>query len=163
MKKRLNFILLNGAMASGKSTIANLLQNKLDRTAILEIEDVRRLVTGADDNALAWKVIYGMCDEYLKNGVNVLLKQTVASADIVNKFLRLAKRHDCHILFYHFQAQRDELLKRIKQRRKNKKVPRTLIMSNIQKHEHINYRTATPINTQNMTANEVAQLILRNL
>ncbi len=163
MKQRLNFILLNGAMASGKSTVANLLQKKLDRTAILEIEDIRRLVTGAEDNALAWKVIYRMCEEYFKSGVNVLLKQTVASTDVVNKFLRLAKQYDCHILFYHFQAPQDELLKRIKQRRANKNVSGSLVRSNIQKHENINYPTATVINTQKMTASEVTKLIMRNL
>jgi len=97
MKKRMNFILLNGAMGSGKSTVARLLENKLTKTAILEIEDIRRLVTGSEDNQLAWKVIYRMCDEYFKNGVSVLLKQTVASQDLVNKFLRLAKKYKCNI------------------------------------------------------------------
>src|SRR3989344_1080559 len=39
MKKQLHFILLNGAMGSGKSTVAELLGKKLERTAILEIEE----------------------------------------------------------------------------------------------------------------------------
>src|SRR5215471_18432014 len=130
MKKRVNFILLNGAMGSGKSTVARFLENKLAKTAILEVEDIRRLVTGSEDNQLAWKVIYRMCDEYFKNGVSVLLKQTVASQDIVNKFLRLAKKYKCKIGFYHLQAPRNELLKRIKERKKSRNVPRLLISSN---------------------------------
>lgn len=67
MKKRLNFILLNGAMGTGKTTIAKLLERKLDQTAILEIEDIRRLVTGKENNSLAWSVIYRMCDEYFND------------------------------------------------------------------------------------------------
>lgn len=52
MKKSLNFILLNGAIGSGKSTIADLLEKKLKRTAVIEIEDIRKLVA-PEDNELA--------------------------------------------------------------------------------------------------------------
>jgi len=150
-------------MASGKSTVAELLQTKLHKTAVLEIEDVRRLVTGIEDNVLAWKVIYRMCDEYLKNGVSILLKQTVASHEIVDRFLELAKKHNCTIGFYHLQAPRHELLKRIKQRRKDANVSNDLMTSNIAKHEKINYPAATVIDTSEMDAGAVAKLILRNL
>jgi deoxyadenosine/deoxycytidine kinase len=97
--RRLNFVLLNGAMGSGKSTVARLLADKLERTAILEIEDVRRLVTGKEDNALAWKVIYRMCDAFLENRVSVLLKQTAASEDLVNKFCALQETMAAGLVF----------------------------------------------------------------
>jgi predicted kinase len=135
MRKRLYFILLNGAMGSGKSTIAELLADKLEKTAVLEIEDIRRLVTGSEDNLLAWKIIYRMCNEYFKNGVSVLLKQTVASQDLVSKFLRLAKKHKCLVAFYHLQAPRSVLQKRINNRKKSRAVSKDLISSNITKHE----------------------------
>jgi len=149
-------------MGSGKSTIAGLLLKKLQRTAVLEIEDIRRFVTGSEDNALAWKVIYRMCDEYLKNGVSILLKQTVASQEIVDRFLQLAKKHKCNVCFYHLQAPRDQLLKRIQNRSKNGKASKALINSNIAKQEQINYPTATVIDTKEMNARDVAKLILRS-
>lgn len=161
--KRLNFILLNGAMGSGKSTIADLLKNKLKRTAIIEIEDVRHLVTGSEDNLLAWDVIYSMCDQYLKSGVNILLKQTVASQEIVNKFLRLARKHKCSIYFYHLQAPKNELLKRIDKRKKTKNVKKSLISSNLEKHKKISYTGATVINTSKISAADAANFIFRNL
>ncbi len=150
-------------MGSGKTTVARLIGKKMSYTAILEIEDIRKLVTGTEDNALAWKVVYRMCDEYLKNRVNVILKQTVASNEIVNQFLKLAEKHKCYVSFYHIQAPKDELLKRIKQRNKNGKVSKSLIKSNIQKHEKIKYPTATIIDTQKLKANSVAKLILQKL
>jgi len=168
MNKRLNFILLNGAIGSGKSTIANLLEKKLKRTAIIELEDIRQLISDykqgkKEDNPLAWKIILRMCDEYFKNGVSVLLKQTVCSQEFVNKFLRLAKKHKCIIGFYHLQAPRNELLKRIKKRKKTRIVSNDLIMRNIRKHEKINYTNATIIDTSTMKPSEVAKFILNDL
>ena len=167
MKKSLNFILLNGAIGSGKSTIADILEKKLKRTAILEIEDIRKLVSdfkqGEEDNALAWKIIYRMCDEYFKNGVSVLLKQTVCSQEMVNSFLRLAKKHKCTIGFYHLQAPRNVLLERIKKRQKIRKVSKILINRSIEKHEKINYTQATIIDTSEMKPSEVAVFILKGL
>jgi predicted kinase len=160
--KKLDFILLNGAMGSGKSTIAGLIADKLERTAILEIEDVRRLVTGSEDNGLAWNVIYKMCDEYFKNGVSVLLKQTVASQELVDKFVNLAKAHECNIHLYHLQAPRSELQKRITAREKSRSAA-GLIASNIAKHEQITYNNATAIDTTKYTPREVGKLILINL
>ena len=150
-------------MSSGKSTIAELLADKLERTAVLEIEDIRRLVTGSEDNLLAWKIIYRMCDEYFKNGVSVLLKQTVASQDLVSKFLRLAKKHECLIVFYHLQAPRSVLQKRINNRKKSRAPSKALISSNITKHEQIKYTHAKIIDTTKMKPSEVAKLILNDL
>jgi predicted kinase len=161
--KRAHFIVFNGAMGSGKSTVAALLATKLEKTAILEIEDVRRLVTGRLDYPLAWKVIYRMCDEYLKNGVSVLLKQTAASEDLVARFARLAKKHRCVIGVYHFQAPKLVLLKRIRQRAKEGKASKALIARNISKHEKIKYKSAKVVDTSKMGPNEVAGLVLNDL
>lgn len=163
MKKQLKFILLNGPMGVGKSTIAKLIAPKLKRTALIKIENIRELVTGVEDNSLAWNVIYRMCDEYFKNGVSVLLEQTVASEEIVNKFLRLAKRHNCNISFYHLQSPRKVLLERIEKRKKVGNAPKSLITSNQKKHNAISYRNASIIDTSEMKSSEVAKVILSNL
>jgi predicted kinase len=161
--KRAHFVVFNGAMGSGKSTVAALLATKLKKTAILEIEDVRGLVTGKVDYPLAWKIIYRMCDEYLKNGVGVLLKQTAASEDLLGKFARLGKKHRCVIGVYHFQAPKLVLLKRIQQREKERKASKALIARNLRKHEKIRYRNATVIDTSKMGPHEVAGLVLSDL
>ncbi len=166
-KEQLTFILLNGAMGSGKSSITGILENKLKRTAILEIENIRSLISdfrkGKEDNVLAWKVIYRMCDEYFKNEVSVLLKQTVASQDMVNTFLRLARKNGCVIGFYHLQAPREILLERIKKRKKAKNISKTLVVKNIKKHEEIKYTNATVIDTSKMKPIETAKFILKDL
>jgi predicted kinase len=161
--KQVHFILFNGPMGSGKSTVATVLANQLSKTAILEIEDIRRLVTGNEDNLLAWKVIYRMCAEYLKNGVSILLKQAVASEDFVDRFVRLAKKHRCVIGVYHFRAPKGVLLKRIAQRGKTSKALKALAARNIEKHEKIKYKTATVIDTSAMRPNDVAKLVLNDL
>ncbi len=162
MNNHINFILLNGAMGSGKSTIAKLLRNKLRNTAIIEIEDIRKLVT-EEDNSLAWKIIYKMCDEYFKNGVSVLLNQTVASDELTEKFIKLAKRYKCNIGFYHLKASSTELRKRISLRSKSKTVTKNLINSNISKHALIKYPNAIEIDTSKTTLAQASKIILDNL
>ncbi len=162
MKKQLNFILLNGPMGSGKSTISNILEKKLKKTAIIEIEDIRKLVS-PEDNGLAWKVIYRMCEEYFNHGVSVLLKQTVASHDIVKLFLKLANRHKAKIHFYHFQAPAAELQKRINQRKKSKHVSKSLIINNIKKHQNIEYKDAIVIDTSKTNPNQIVKMLMSNL
>ena len=151
-------------MGAGKSTIANLLRHKLKRTAILKIEDVRELISdfkhNSEDHALAWKIIYRMCDEYFKNGISVQLEQTVASKEIVNKFLSLAKRHKCSIGFYHVRAPKNILLDRIHSRSKDRKATKALIMSNIKKHEAMIYPGATVLDTSKVSSNEAVKIIL---
>ena len=164
MKSKLHFILLNGAIGSGKSTIGDILEKKLKRTVILEIEDVRQFMSDyrqgkKEGNDLAWKIIYRMCDEYLKNKTSVLLKQTACSQELVDKFLRLAKKYKCIIGFYHLQAPRDILLKRVKKR----KIPKILVIKSSVKHDSINYRHAKIINTSYLKPKEAAELILKDL
>lgn len=150
-------------MGAGKSTAASLLKKKLERTAVLQIEDIRQLVSGSEDNLLAWKIIFRMCDEYFKNGVSIVLEQSMASHEIVDRFLQLAKKHRCKISFYHFTAPRTELLKRINARKTSKGIPKSLIESNHRKHEQISYAQARILDTSTINAAQVAKLILRDL
>ncbi len=162
MKDQPTFILLNGPMGSGKSTVAHLLGKKLRRTAVIEIEDVRRLVL-KEDNLLAWKIIYRMCDEYLRNHVSVLLQQTVASREMANRFLRLAKKHRCIIRFYHLRAPRGVLLERIRTRESANSVSRAHALRNIKKQEKMKFAGATIINTAGTKPVEVVQFVLNDL
>lgn len=162
MQDRLNFILFNGPMGSGKSTLARLLEKKLKRTAIIAIEDVRRLVL-REDNQLAWDVIYRMCDEYFKNHVSVLLQQTVASRAMANRFLRLAKKHGCTVRFYHLQAPRPVLLERIARRESAKRVAKAQILRNLKRQERVRFPSATIINTAETKPSEVVRIVLNDL
>ena len=117
----------------------------------------------SEDHALAWKIIYRMCDGYFKNGISVQLEQTVASKDIVNRFLRLAKRHNCIIGFYHVRAPRHILLERVHSRVKDRKATKTLIMSNIKKHEAILYPAAIILVTSSIRTEQAVKIILKGL
>ena len=167
MKTRLRFILLNGPIGSGKSTIANLLKSKLKRTAMFGVEDIRRLISdfrhNREDHLLTWRIIYSMCDEYFKNGISVLLEQSYCSKENVNQFLRLAKKHKCAIGFYHLYAPRSILLERIKKQKKDREASKAEIISNIKKHEEMTYPDAIVIDTSEMKPAEVAKLILNDL
>lgn len=93
----------------------------------------------------------------------MLLKQTVASQDMADKFLKLAKKHGYKISFYHFQAPANILRDRIAKRKKSRGVPQKLIVSNIKKHSGIKYSQATIIDTSTTMPNKIVKLILDNI
>jgi len=171
MEKRLNFILINGPMGSGKSTIAKLLKGKLKRTAVFGGDEIKWFVSdfkrSKKDNLISKKVVYRMCDEYLKNDIDVLLAQGFYSVDNADELLRLAKKHKCNSRFYHLTAPRKVLLDRLSKRKQardaTKPIPRTRIIRNLRNHEKISYSNATIIDTSEMQPSEVVEFILKDI
>ncbi len=171
MKKKINFILINGPMGSGKSTIVKLLHPKLKRTALLGGDRIKWFMSdfkrSRKNNEIVHKVIMRMCDEYLKNGISILLDQGFYSEERADKYLKIAKKYNCVIKFYHLQAPRQILLDRIRKRptakMADKPVPKTRVLRNLRNHNKIKYTNATIIDTFQKKPKEVVDYILKDL
>jgi len=158
-------------MGSGKSTIAKLLKAKLKRTVLIGGDEIKWFLSdfkrSKKDNEIIHKVVLRMCDEYLKNGINILLVQNFYSKERVNEFLKIAKKYKCNKKFYLLNAPRKVLLERIDKRPMakgaNKPIPKTRILKNLRNHDKIGCSNTTIIDTSIMKPREVAKFILKDL
>src|SRR3989338_1424432 len=90
------FVVIDGPMGAGKTTVAKLLHQKIKRTALLGIDRVKWTVSdfsrSSKDNAMTADVVLAMCKEYLKHGLNIILDQGFMRKEFLNPYLQLAKK-----------------------------------------------------------------------
>ena len=171
MKKRNNFIIIDGPMGAGKSTVAALLHHKLKRTAMVGNDRIKWFVSDYNrskkDTDVTRKVLLAMCEEYLRNGVSILMPQGFLHSKALKLFTGLAKKMHCDLHLYRLQAPRHLLLKRILERGKAAEarthIPKTRILRNLRLHAKHEYEGATLIDTSTMTPQQVANLIIKDL
>ena len=120
-------------MGSGKTTIAKLLHPNLKRTVLIGGDEIKWFISdfrrNKRDNDIIHRVLLKMCDEYLKNGINILLVQGFYSKERAKQYLKIAKKYKCKIRFYHLEAPRKVLLERVNKKPPsagaNKPIPKT--------------------------------------
>src|SRR3989304_5550709 len=97
--RSLRFIVIDGPMGSGKTTVAGLMHPKLKRTALVGVDRIKWFVSDfrrtKKDNAVAREALLAMCEAYLKNGIDILLAQGFVNQGGMAPFLKLAKRMRC--------------------------------------------------------------------
>ena len=79
MKKFL--LLIHGPMGSGKTTLSNVLHNKLKPSALVGLDYIKWFVSGYKrskaNNKMTRNVVFAMVNEYLHQGVSVILEQAL--------------------------------------------------------------------------------------
>ena len=162
------FIIIDGPMGSGKSTVAEMLHPKMKKMAYVGVDRIKWFVSDfrrtKKDNAIARKVLIAMCDAYLKNGVGILMAHGFREYATMKPFLQLAKRRHARLFQYRLEAPRHVLLDRIAKRPKAKlAIAKSRILRNLRAHAKFQYRGATLIDTSSMTPHQVADFILKDL
>lgn len=136
-----NFIILiDGAIGAGKSTIGNLLHKKLKRTVVINTDSIKWFISdykrGSKDNDINNDVLARMCDEYLKNKLNLVIPQGFwGDRSYINPFIKLSKKHHAKLLIYHLDAPKEILHRRVGERKYQNVSPpsKSRVTGNIQK------------------------------
>ncbi len=134
-------IIIDGPMGSGKSTIAALLNKKLTRTAHLGIDRIKFFVSDFkrdyEDNHMTLLVLLRMIDEYLKNGINILIAQGLYKREHFEPYIKIAKKKNLKLFMYQLEAPKEVLLERILKRPKPAEartlISKTRVMNNLKK------------------------------
>lgn len=166
-----HFIIIDGPMGSGKTTIAEALHRKLKRTAMVGVDRIKWFVSDfrrtKEDNRIAREALLAMCQAYLRNSISILLPQGFVRSESMAPFLKLARKMKCQLVQYRLTAPRDVLLARLSQRPKaalaNKPVPKTRILKNLRLHANHAYQGATLIDTSKLSPTQSVAFILKDL
>lgn len=164
-------IIIDGPMGSGKTTIGELIHQKLKRTALLSTDRIKWFISdfkrGPEDNALTAKVMMKMCEEYTKQGINLLIPQGFWKREYIEPYLILAKENNLELFFYQLEANTDDLLGRIDKRGKavlaKTPVPKSRIKNNIKTWAENRYELGKVFDTSKLTAMQVANKIVKEV
>jgi len=122
MKPKL--IILDGARGAGKSTVSNLLKDKIDNTVFIGLDFIRNLITKSkatdDFNAIAFDAIFSITDSFLSNNINVVIDSGITK-ERDKKLAEIAHKNGASIFMYYLSAPKEILWKRIQKRGEERK------------------------------------------
>lgn len=165
------FIIIDGPMGAGKTTVSKILHPRLKRTVHLNrdnikwwLSDYRRI---KPDFHITSRVIYEMARVFLHQGVNILLEQGFWGIHNQKPYIRLAKRYGLVPLVYHIQAPLSVLKHRVHTRPRpiGERIPisRSRMLKNFKTHIFKRSRTRTIFDSSILSSREIANLILRDV
>lgn len=168
------FVIIDGPMGSGKTTVTKLLQGKLPRTAFLGTDKIKWFLSDFDrtsntDKEVSRAVTLGMCREYLIRGFNVVLDQGFREKAWAMPFLKLAKKEGVRLFIYRLDAPDEVLLERTTARPKPEhvrvKASKSYTLGNIQSHREQGYSGSEVIHvdTAKLSPEKIARFIRKNL
>lgn len=169
-------IVIDGPMGSGKTTTVQLLKSKLGGAAFLSRSEIKKFISNFDEefhNKVVQNVTTVMVDEFLKNGVSVVVEWAMRS-ERVEAFQEIAKIYNAHCFVYELHAPKDTLLKRVEERTGvllNKEELPAENKENVQKNFEKNYsfridhkyQSATVIDSGTLNTEEIVTRILNDL
>lgn len=157
--------LITGPAGVGKSTISKMLANKIEKSALIEGDDLYNIVKNGyispwkDGNKLdlMWDNILYLINNFLKEGFNVVFNYIINETKLEmlkNKF----KEYD--IKFVVLLVDEETLLKRDKERPEDcRQNERCLVLLNDFKNK--NYDRKYILDTSNITIEEIVNIIVK--
>ncbi len=172
-----NFILiLDGPMGSGKSTVGDLVHKKLKRTALLSMDRIKWFISdfkrSKKDNAITNAVLFKMYEEYLKQGIDLIVtqgfwKQKGSPFVAPSDFAALAKKYKVRFYFYQLDAPKEVLLGRIKNRKPSALIRTPIapsrLLRNIRMWKKNKYQPEKTFWSHEQSAKNIANQILKNI
>jgi predicted kinase len=162
-------LVVDGPMGSGKTTVSAILHKKLKRTAHIGLDKVKWFISDfkrvATDNEIVQSVVSAMTEEYLHQGINVILEQGMRD-ERVKKLRKLAKKSGARFLGYQLDAPKKLLFTRVKQRPVvpgKPKISDARIERNYRAYLKNKPSGLIVLDVEKMTAQQVANRILRAL
>lgn len=83
-------------MGAGKTTVAKILHTKLKRTSYIGLDRIKPYISdfkrNPSDNKISHNVVLAMLQEYLRQGINVIIEQAMGKREI-EVFKKIAKKY----------------------------------------------------------------------
>src|SRR3989338_6168668 len=113
----MNLVIINGPCGVGKSTAATALHQSMPLSFLVEIDAIRRLISGYKDHAEetsqnSFSVTRAIIDTYLQTGHDVIVEKMMRDETRLDSMIALAKRRGAHVTEIILWARKDFVLKR---------------------------------------------------
>lgn len=167
-------IVIDGPMGTGKSTVASMLQKKLDRkTALISLDKLKRIVSdykldSKEHLELAAKAGAAMANLYLKENINVIVEKAFTKKEFLESFIKRIKTKS-RKLIYQIEAPIEITFPRIKEREKLKEkgIPRNKlkekVMRNYSHYKEGKYDKAKVFDSSKLTPRKIVNQVIKNI
>lgn len=116
-------IIINGPACSGKTVVSKTLWERLKKTALINLDDIKWLISDCKTDDfhldLAREIGASMAEQYLKNKVNVIIEKAFCHIKFVQPFITISKKYDAKHYLFNIEAPLDVIIQRCKQRPPN--------------------------------------------
>ncbi len=115
-------IIINGPAGAGKSTISKKIWKKLSRTALINLDEVKWIVSDyksdSFDLGLANKIGQNIAKMYISHKLNVIIDKAFCEHKYIEPFIKIAKKNKLRLFVYNVEAPLSIIIRRIKKRSK---------------------------------------------
>lgn len=153
-------ILIDGPMGSGKTTVSQLLQKRMEGlVALLSLDRFKRLVSNHKPDSkihlsLASDVGAAMTNQYLKQKVDVIVEKAFTRDEFVKDFLKKI-RVKCKRYVYQLEAPLNLRKSRVKERELHpevtKRPPMSKVIRNSKNYKEFRYQKAIVFDSSKLT------------
>lgn len=113
-------IILNGPSGAGKTTVAKILWRKMERTALIDLDQVKWLISDyqSDDHdlGLSGSIGLNMTEGFLGGGLNVIVEKAFCKNEYMKPYLDLAEKLGIPYYIFNIEASLETLVTRAKDR-----------------------------------------------
>ncbi len=162
-------LIIDGPMGAGKTTVAKILHEKIKYTAHIGLDRIKWLVSGfqrtPEENEMTRSVVLAMTEEYLHQGISVILEQGMKKEQL-GVYKKLAKKYKANYLIIRLDASKEVLFDRVRQRPPSPgkpKVSNARILRNYRSHLENKHAEGFEIDTEKKTPKEIASYIFKKL
>jgi predicted kinase len=167
--KNLSLIVIYGAPGAGKTTLADLLHDELSYTAHIGVDHIKRFISEFREipshQEVSMKVINTMAEEYLKNGINVIVEQGINRSQI-ETLKQITDKQNAHFFVYRLEADRNIRDDRVAERTTKlgkPEIPRETIDALTKVFEENDYPSTKVFDSGKLDAREKADQILKDI
>ncbi|MDB5224701.1 MAG: hypothetical protein JWO43_323 [Candidatus Adlerbacteria bacterium] len=166
---KLSLIVIYGAPGAGKTTLADLLHTELSNTAHIGVDHIKRFISEfrevASHQDVSKKVINAMAAEYLQNHISVIVEQGIDLNEL-NALKEIAAVNSAEFFVYRLEISRDLADKRAAERMEalgKPAIPQEVLDTLNRTHEGVDYSNTAVLNSGELTTQEMADRILKDL
>ncbi len=168
-RDKLFMVVLIGPGGAGKTTLAKFIKDQIDHVAHVACDNISRFISESQEassrKAISRSVAIAMTDEYLQNGISVVVEQGMDNKE-VKRLHEIANKNGADFFLYRIEARHDIRIQRVIERAIQTNKP---IMTKekmdwlLERYQENTYPSNNTFDSEKLSTEEIAKQILLDL